>query len=203
MAINKFLKELWKNQYFESYKQTREISAELLKRFGATHANLTVALKRTVFLRSTEKGWIQKSRPDHASTHRDGPDFFETFKIHSSIVKVSKKLFEQEDYAEAIRSAYIEINSLVKAKSGRHDLDGKGLMLTAFSPTAPVLKFNVLSTRSERDEQEGLMHLFAGAMHGIRNPKAHENIVQKDPVRTMELLMFASYLCKKLDETKK
>jgi hypothetical protein len=42
--------------------------------------------------------------------------------------------------------------------------------------------------------------LFMGSMEGIRNPKAHENIIQDDPYRTLEYLGFASLLVKIAEE---
>ena len=52
---------------------------------------------------------------------------------------------------------------------------------------------------------EGMLSfmLFAGAIHGIRNPKGHDNIIQKKELRALEYLVFASLLCKRLGETKK
>jgi hypothetical protein len=38
-----------------------------------------------------------------------------------------------------------------------------------------------------------------GAMVGIRNPKAHDMVQQKDPYKTLEFLAFASLLIKKID----
>ena len=45
------------------------------------------------------------------------------------------------------------------------------------------------------------MEIFAGAMTGIRNPKAHSNIVL-DENRAIHLLHLASLLMYKLDEAK-
>jgi len=99
-------------------------------------------------------------------------------------------------------STFKKINNLVKEKSCRKDLDGKSLMQHVFSVNNPILKFNELSTQTDRDEQEGFMYLFSGAMLGIRNPKGHENIVQNDMYKALEYLMLASLLCKRLEETK-
>ena len=41
-----------------------------------------------------------------------------------------------------------------------------------------------------------------GAMVGIRNPKAHDNIIQADPYRMLEYLAFASLLMKRVEEGK-
>jgi uncharacterized protein (TIGR02391 family) len=58
-------------------------------------------------------------------------------------------------------------------RSGRHNLDGVALMSTVFSPNDPILAFNSLANQTDKDEQQGLMHLFMGAVLGIRNPRAH------------------------------
>jgi len=46
------------------------------------------------------------------------------------------------------------------------------------------------------------MHIFAGAMHGIRNPRGHDDEVGGDPWETIELICLASLLAKKLDKSK-
>lgn len=81
-------------------------------------------------------------------------------------------------------------------------LDGKQLMLSAFSVCNPKLKFNQLQNQSDKDEQEGFMHIFAGLMQGIRNPKGHEIVNFNDPYRALEHLGFISLLFRKLDELK-
>lgn len=50
--------------------------------------------------------------------------------------------------------------------------------------------------RAGRNEQEGYMHLFAGAMQGIRNPKAHDNI-HTSASRAVHHLYLASLLTSK------
>lgn len=63
----------------------------------------------------------------------------------------------------------------------------------------PIIRLNSLETQTDKDQQEGFMHLFMGAMQGIRNPKAHENISQNDPYITLELLGLASLLIRAID----
>ncbi len=46
-------------------------------------------------------------------------------------------------------------------------------MRSVFSRNAPILIFNNLSDQTDQDEQEGMMHLFEGAVLGIRNPGGH------------------------------
>ncbi|MBR5470314.1 MAG: TIGR02391 family protein [Paludibacteraceae bacterium] len=120
--------------------------------------------------------------------------------MHPEIIRVAQQRFESEQYADAVEAAFKEINLQVKTKcKDRHqNKDGKGLMMMAFSANNPVLKFAPSSSFSEYDIQEGYMHMFAGAMQGIRNPKAHANemITKEDALRK---LAFASMLMYKLD----
>lgn len=123
--------------------------------------------------------------------------------LHPEIIKVSEDLFLDKHYAQAIEEAFKKIILLVKKKANREDLDGCGLMTTVFSKDNPILKFNNLSTRIEKDEQQGWMHIYQGAVLGIRDVKAHGNIIQNNPVKALEYLSFASLLCRRLDEAKK
>jgi len=121
--------------------------------------------------------------------------------LHPKIIEASKSLFETGHYAPAIFEAFKAVNNFVKEKSGL-SLDGKALMSKVFREDAPIIKLNELLTQSDRDEQEGFKFLFMGAMVGIRNPKAHDNVIQTDPYRTLEYLGFASLLMKRIEEGK-
>lgn len=71
-----------------------------------------------------------------------------------------------------------------------------------FTPNNPVIQLNKLRDQSDLDEQEGFMHIFAGVMQGIRNPKGHEIISLKDPIRALEYLSLISLLFRRLDDSK-
>jgi uncharacterized protein (TIGR02391 family) len=75
------------------------------------------------------------------------------------------------------------------------------LMKQAFSLNKPIISLSDLSTKSGQSEQQGYEEIFAGAMTGIRNQKAHSNIVI-DEKRATHLLYLASLLMYKLDEAK-
>jgi len=139
------------------------------------------------------------SRREPKDTDELLPYLFDAMQFHSKVVKASKKLFEDGHYTDAIFRAFTEVNNFVKAKTGL-ELDGKALMSQVFRIENPVIKLNELRTKSERDEQEGFMFLFMGAMEGIRNPKAHDNIIQKDPLKTLEYLALASLLMRRAEE---
>jgi uncharacterized protein (TIGR02391 family) len=127
---------------------------------------------------------------------------YELSNLHPRIREVSEKLFMDGYYSQAIFEAYKVVNIVVKEKSGRKDLDGQGLMSTVFSSKNPILRLNDLQDQSDRDEQEGFMLLYMGAMTGIRNPKAHDVVNQKDPLRTMEYLALTSLLVRRAEESK-
>lgn len=56
-----------------------------------------------------------------------------------------------------------------------------------------------MENESGRNVQKGYMEMFAGAMIGIRNPKAHANqtITKEDAIRKLH---FASLLMYKIDQ---
>jgi uncharacterized protein (TIGR02391 family) len=96
--------------------------------------------------------------------------------------------------------AYKALNNLVKEKNGCHDLDGQELMSTVFSYKNPILNLNKLESTSDQDEQMGFI-LLMGDMVGVRNPKAHDNVLQTDPIRAMEYLALASLLVRRVEES--
>lgn len=129
-----------------------------------------------------------------------GEMIFNFSDLHPQIKKVSSKLFGNGHYAQAILEAYKAVVNQVKNISGLTELDGKALMEYVFSLNNPKVKLNNLQTKSDKDEQLGFMLLYSGAALGIRNPKAHDNIVQNNPLKTFEYLAFASLLLRRLDE---
>jgi uncharacterized protein (TIGR02391 family) len=122
--------------------------------------------------------------------------------IHPTIARVAKPRFEAGHYADCVEAALKEINSIVKEhfrrKTGKEE-DGASLMLKAFSPNGPAIVLDDLSTESGRNIQQGYMQLFAGAMIGIRNPKAHANISITEN-RAKHFLYLASLLAHRFDE---
>lgn len=122
--------------------------------------------------------------------------------IHPLIYQVSEERFHGGFYADAVESALKEVNSRVKKLYKKYcgeERDGQDLMRKAFTSSKPVLIFEEIDTENGKNVQEGYMQIFAGAMQGIRNPKAHENmhISREDAVKR---LVLASLLMDKIDE---
>lgn len=125
---------------------------------------------------------------------------FENYDFHLEIKKVSQTLFEKREYASAVLEAFKYVINKVKDISNlRDEKSDEGLMGKVFSPDNPIIKLNNLSSISEKDEQRGFMNIFKGIV-GLRNLKAHENIILDDPFKAIEYLSLASLLCRVLDE---
>ena len=123
--------------------------------------------------------------------------------LHPKVNSAAKARFNAGHYADAVEAALKEFNTvvkeLVKKKTGQ-ELDGASLMSRAFSPNPPVLiALDDISTESGKNIQQGYMQIFAGAMTGIRNPKAHENVTITRE-RAIHFLFLSSLLFYKLDE---
>jgi len=118
---------------------------------------------------------------------------FDKMQFHPKVVEASRELFKDGHYRDAIYRAFVEVVNFVKRKA-KSQLDGKKLMSTVFSPDNPIIRLNPLETQTDKDEQEGFMYLFMGAVQGIRNPKAHENIIQNNPYVALQLIGFANLL---------
>jgi uncharacterized protein (TIGR02391 family) len=137
------------------------------------------------------------------------PRFFQTSHdtdiwslLHPKIVEIAKSRFLSEHYADSVEAALKEVNSVVKTivkERLNQELDGADLMNRAFSVNNPVISLDDPSTETGKNVQKGYMQIFAGAMTGIRNPKAHENIII-DETRAIHFLFLASLLMFKIDE---
>ena len=72
-------------------------------------------------------------------------------------------------------------------------------MRTVFSRNNPILAFNDLNDQTDQDEQEGLMHLFEGAVLALRNPRAHA-LSDDSPELALEYIALLSMLAKRLEQ---
>lgn len=211
--FSEIIKHLWEEDFFKTEKTFNEIKNEITKQgYNSSDSTLYSAIKRAKFL--SKKGsvghycYIQKFNSHDInegsnSKKENGITPLNERGIHPRIIKVSGRLYTDGHYSQAIFEAFKAVNNYVKEKSGLINHDGKDLMSQAFKISSPKLRWSKILTESERNEQEGFMFLYMGAMVGIRNPKAHEEIFQHDPIKTLEYLSFASLLAKRVDESEK
>jgi len=126
----------------------------------------------------------------------DGQGFWSL--IHPQIEFEARSRFEGSHFADAVEAALKVVAQKVRDRTGL-TTDGADLMHTAFSPRNPYLVFTDSIPATQLAMQQGYMELFAGAMTGIRNPKAH-GIVKLDRRRAIHFLLLASLLGDKVDE---
>lgn len=103
-------------------------------------------------------------------------------------------LFLHGHFAQAIEEALKFFDNLVSDTSNMKNESGAKLMNLVFSANKPILRFNTLSTQSEKDEQQGLMMIASGLMTGLRNPRAHDSGWQDNFEDAISILVFVNYL---------
>ena len=160
--------------------------------------NTLIALQTEHVMHLTEESQTQFS------------NLFNNLNLHPIVKKASEKLFKDGHYAQAIFEACKALVKQVRAKSRLTTTSDSDLMGEAFRieytrnplrvTRKPVLCLNTLSSLDEIDEQRGFWQLFMGTWTGIRDPKAHVDIVQKDPYKTLEYLSLISLLAKRTEE---
>jgi len=148
---------------------------------------------------STEQlvaGYDESGMDGAASQAFFDADFWEL--IHKDVAVEAQPRFRADQFADAVESALKVVAQKVRARTNL-GLDGSELMHRAFAPKNPYLTFDdpIPSTRDSM--QLGYMEIFAGAMTGIRNPKAH-GLVRIDRDRCIHFLFLASLLAFKVDE---
>lgn len=157
-------------------------------------------IARSIEMLTAMKSMLNEKLEDAGRSSSSKPlRAYEALDLHPEIERQVGQLYRDGHHAEAIEKAVKVLNNLVRLRSGE-ELDGTSLMMKVFSKNNPILKFNSLSDQSDHDEQQGFMHLFSGAVMGLRNPRAHK-IIKDDPERALEFIAFISLLAKMLDDT--
>jgi len=124
---------------------------------------------------------------------------FDARNFHSEVRKNARLLFIEGEHFHAVFECCKAFDKYVQEKS-RSNKHGAELMGAALSLKGS-LKINTQRTETERNEQEGVMHLCIGLIRAIRNPEAHEPeldwpITQEDALNILSLI---SLLWQKID----
>lgn len=153
-------------------------------------------------LKGLEKRLLEKREDFATETGPTRKEITRVLNLHSRIADVAADLFEDGYHWEAVFAAAKALVNYVKERSGQDQLDGTGLMRTVFSRNSPILAFNDLQDQTDLDEQEGMMHLFEGAVLGIRNPGSH-SFPEGPGQRAAEYLSLLSLLAYRTQEAKR
>lgn len=148
-------------------------------------------------------GRLNEKREDLGQGHTlTRKSYLDHLNLHPRIADVATELFQDGYPWEAVFAAAKALVNYVKERSGQHNLDGAQLVRTVFSKNNPILVFNDLKDQTDLDEQEGMMHLFEGAILGIRNPGGH-TFPEGPDQRAVEYLSLISLLAFRVQEAKR
>lgn len=161
----KIIRENFNDDYADMFKKIQSTSP----RFAST------VEARKGFIRSIEeKVQLLHAIIDEYNRFQAEPSIdisrslsLQNYDFHKEIKVVSLKLYEDKHYPQAVEEAFKrvikEVKGIYKAKTG-DELDGDPLMNRAFGckNQTPVITFNQVQSKEDKDEQEGMMHLFKG-----------------------------------------
>lgn len=148
----------------------------------------------------------------HQTKGVDPVILFRNIPLHPKVKQVSENLFIKGEYVNSVFEATKAFIEAVRIKAGHpkdpkkgKELDGFILMESSFIGKNPNLKFNLLSTPSEIDEQNGLRLLSEGVVSAFRNPKGHTPAtgITLSSYEALEQLSIISYLMRRLDSSTK
>jgi uncharacterized protein (TIGR02391 family) len=123
-----------------------------------------------------------------------------TCNLHPLIEKVAAGRFNGGFYYDAVRSAFQAVEHRVAVLADVNEV-GEKLMGIAFGskPDPPKITVTRSSGGSLESERNGMQFLFKGAMGALRNPRMHGPDDKDNRDEAEELLVFASFLMRRLD----
>lgn len=159
-------------------------------------------LERDGLLLPREDNWyFITRRGERLETHTDVDEFrkrsmLPSDLLHPVVAQRTRAAFLRGDYETAIFQAFKEVEVAVRDARGFDATDlGSSLMRKAFDKNSGPLS-DLSEVEAERD---ALSHLFAGGIGRFKNPSSHRTVAI-DGDEAIELLFFASYLMRIVDE---
>ena len=158
-----------------------------------------------------ELGHDGKVRPASRTTtlteaaHRAGRLRAELLKraVHPDVLKFCRAELLQDNYFHAVLQATKSVAEKIRERSGVQG-DGGQLAQEALGlgkVGMPYLAFNTLRSKTEQDEQAGLMNLMVGMFGAFRNTTGHAPKISwlMNEQDAIDLLTLASFLHRRLD----
>lgn len=140
---------------------------------------------------------------EHETRSPDPDMLFDVYPLHPRIREISEDLFKKKEYVSAVFEAAKALEDYIKNKTGKQKY-GRELVGETMNPENPIIKFNPLTTRTHKNEQEGLKLVTEGVFAAFRNPKGHEpkdkQEVQITPYGALTQLIVISYLMERIDK---
>jgi len=115
--------------------------------------------------------------------------------LHPKIIQRCQQQFELGQYDDAIFNAMKTVEEEIRARASAEPTDlGVKLVSKVMSPNQPKLIFSEVNS-----EQEAAQSMYRGAIGSFKNPLSHRFLDTSDPIKTFEILGFASLLMRMLD----
>lgn len=144
-----------------------------------------------------------KEIPNPRKSKTELEHLFDGRNFHKAIVEASRNQFIEYAFPDSVFNAYKRLLIDIQHKSGNFSDDGLNLITSVFSPKNPVLQSSLARWTKDASIQEGIMHLFMGAVLSVRNVFAHKDIYMTNVDDTLNYLSFANFLFKVLDVMEK
>jgi uncharacterized protein (TIGR02391 family) len=117
--------------------------------------------------------------------------------MHPAVSSAAGALFADGHYSKAVLAAFQAVEYAVQQKTQLSE-SGAPLMHRAFNPRNPMIDVARHGGRNAGDEREGFHFLFAGAIVGLRNPRAHGQDLPDTAEEALEYLALASALLRRI-----
>jgi len=128
----------------------------------------------------------------------------------SSVFDEAIQLFFKNEYSSAARASTIIFENEIKKILDDDSKFGAALMAHAFSfkydeqakrmTTPPLIAINDLSSKTKRNEQDGMMHLCMGLMKGWRNIFAHSTGTSH-LMKSLNIMAICNFLLNEIKNT--
>lgn len=116
--------------------------------------------------------------------------------LHPKIIQRCQQLFETGQYDDAIFNAMKTVEEEIRSRASAAPTDlGVALVSKVMNPNQPKLIFSSVNA-----EQEAAHSMYRGAIGSFKNPLSHRFLDTSDPIKTFEILGFASLLMRMLDD---
>jgi len=128
---------------------------------------------------------------------------FDIMGLHKGLHVVSKSLFVDEHYEEAVNEACKFLENYIQDKVNEKSKIGVELISYTFKKDKPILSlYSNLDDEKKRNEQEGFLLLMLGEVKYIRNRLSHRKrgTVVKGMSHALKILGFISFLLEEIDK---
>jgi uncharacterized protein (TIGR02391 family) len=196
---------LWERGTFvlrasEQYARTQEVMSAFMEAWSWLEQEVLLIPNASI----VGGEWFMISRRGHRLLA--APDAFKDFRetrrlsresLHSVIAARAWPEFVRNDFEIAVLKAFREIEIAVREAINAAPNDvAVRVMRVAFNREGGPLT----DTEAPGSERQATMELFAGAMGQFKNPPSHRRVEFSSPNAAAELLMFASYLMRIVDD---